>query len=220
MTTNFTLRDFFVYLLTGCIFMDSLCIIFYKEILCFIVGSQCEFNTTFSFLATIFFIPAIYFIGHLIGIFNYKGLKIYVCIYNKIRGKNKKSENRGKNKKSEKESQMLKSLRIIFYGHRIAFAINKYYNKSTDIFWTECAKLQISQTYRPAEYWYILNEFFSALHTSFTVVAIVAFFKGHCIIGIVYIILLCLTYVRAKQYAEHFVNTVIRLNNAQAIITK
>ena len=197
--------------------MDSLCIIFYKEILFYIIGSKCEFSATFSFLATIFFIPAIYFIGHLIGIFNYKGLKVYVCIYNKLRRKNKKSE---------KELQILKLFRIILYKHRIAFAIREYYckknpqNKGTNNFWTDCAKLQISQTYRPAEYWYILNEFFSALHTSFTIVAIVAFFKGHWIIGTVYVILLCLTYVRAKQYAEHFVNTVIRLKNAQAIIVK
>jgi hypothetical protein len=217
MTTNFTLRDFFVYLLTGCVFIDSLCIIFYKEILFCIVGSKCEFSATFSFLATIFFIPAIYFIGHLIGIFNYKGLKIYICIYNKFKKKNKKSE---------KGSQMLKLFRIIFYEHRIVFAINKYYcekniqDKSTNNFWTDCAKLQISQTYRPAEYWYILNEFFSALHTSFFIVAIVAFSKCHWIIGTVYIILSCLTYGRAKQYAEHFVNTVIRLKNAQAIIAK
>lgn len=47
---------------------------------------------------------------------------------------------------------------------------------------------------------------------------IIAFYSGNLVIGIIYSILMVLTYYRAKQYADYFIKTVKRLVKAQLII--
>src|SRR5690554_1924194 len=73
MTTHFTLRDFFAYLLNGIVLSFCVSIIFVREI--FIVSidffNKYEFVNNFSFLLTVFCIPILYVLGHIVGTFSY-----------------------------------------------------------------------------------------------------------------------------------------------------
>jgi hypothetical protein len=228
MTTNFTIRDFFVYLLTGCISVVSICLVFHEKIFPCIEDwySKHELiSDNISFLAAVFLIPTIYFWGHIIGIINYGELKVFACIDKKFK---KTTTKQGKEMPKWKY-YILMLFQKLFYRHRNVFAIVQYYCKrpsdrkrSVNDFWTDCAKLQAAQVYRPAEYWYILTDFFSALRTNFILLGLASFVSEHKIISIAACAVLSyLTHKRAKQYAENFVNTVIRLRNAQdSIINK
>jgi len=86
--------------------------------------------------------------------------------------------------------------------------------KNVDEFWTTCAKLQIKKNYTPAQYWYVLNELFNSIYLIFVISTITSFCTGQWILGIVYFILAIFACNRAKQYADHFIQTVCRLTTA------
>jgi len=118
---------------------------------------------------------------------------------------------------------ILIKLRQILYNQRVACAIINYTKsdvkdksfKTVEEFWISCAKLQIERIYSPAEYWYVLNELFNSMNLIFFISAIFAFFTGHWVLGIIYIILTIFAFIRAKQYAAHFIQTVCNLTIAR-----
>jgi len=212
MTTNFTLRDFFVYLLTGLILIICVGTIFYDDIFNWTIDffSKYEFIKDFSFLVTIFLVPAIYLLGHIIGSFSYNLLQLYVWL--------------DKRKFFKREMPKWKyfiliKLQQLLYRQRVVYAIISYTKSdkteklfnNVGEFWTICAKLQIEKIYAPAEYWYILNELFNSINLIFFISTIISFMTGHWIIGVVYLILTIFAFKRARQYADHFIQTICNL---------
>ncbi|WP_306540733.1 hypothetical protein [Dysgonomonas sp.] len=224
MTTNFTLRDFFGFLLTGLILVGAICLIFYDNVLEGIANTFTKYPSLkdISFIITLFILPIIYLFGHIIGSLSYRCLKLYIFI-------SKFLENRKKDKGQHLPSYqyyILIFFQITLYQQRIVYAIiqqvksekNKCEKKDIEDFWTICALLQIEKKYSSAEYWNLLNEFFNSLNLIFFISMIIAFYSGNLVIGIIYSILMVLTYYRAKQYADYFIKTVKRLVKAQLII--
>jgi hypothetical protein len=83
MTTNFTLRDFFVFLLTGLTLTVSMSILFYDEIFDTLVCvyNKYPFIKDISFILTVLIVPIIYLLGHFIGTLSYLCLKLYTVVY-------------------------------------------------------------------------------------------------------------------------------------------
>lgn len=220
MTTNFTLRDFFVFLLTGLIFLGSIFLIFYDNIFLGIPSILEKYPSIkdISFIITLFFIPIIYLFGHIIGSLSYLCLKLYVHI-------DKIFKKKGKNIPKWKYKILMLFQRLL-YRQRVVYAVIQYTKqnkdkcifKTSNDFWTICALLQIQKKYTSAEYWNLLNEFFNSLNHIFFISMIIAFVSCHWIIGIIYFTLMLLTYYRARQYAELFVITVERLTIAELAI--
>lgn len=213
MTTNFTLRDFFVFLMTGLILVLNIVIIFNEVLFKFTIDFFKEYNfiKEFSFLVSIFLIPLIYLIGHIIGSISYNLLKIYVWI----------------NKKFERpipkcQYCILMMLQIVLYRQRVVYAIIQYTKanadkkifKDTEEFWILCAKLQIKKIYSSAEYWSFLNEFFNSINIIFFISMFISFVSGHWIYGIIYCLLSIFAFKRARQYSDLFIKTVCRLTIA------
>jgi hypothetical protein len=211
MTTNFTFREFIVYLLTGitfilCISLILRSIIFVQTVSFF---THYEFIKEFSFLVTIFLIPLVYLLGHLINTFDYFTLKYFVWLH----GKFKKSKYRV-------VKWVLSINELLFYRQRIVFQIVKHWKSdrqdksfnATEDFWVLCAKLQKSNHYLPAEYWYVLNDLFKAVYLVFIISSIVAIIHHYWILTAVFLGLSIFSFLRAKQYAEFFVLTVCRLS--------
>lgn len=220
MTTNFTLRDFFVFLLTGLIFLGSIFLIFYGDIFLWIADILKKYPSIkdISFIITLFVIPIIYLFGHIIGSLSYLCLKLYVFIDRIFK---KKGGNL-----SDLKYDILMTFQKLLYRQRVVYAViqhtkqnkDKCIFKTPNDFWTICALLQIEKRYTSAEYWNLLNDFFNSLNLTFFISMIIAFCSGNLLIGIIYTILMILTYYRAMQYAHYFVITVERLVKAQLII--
>lgn len=214
MTTNFTLRDFFVYLLVGLTLIICLGSLFTSEIIKLTVNvfSTYDFIKDFSFLVTILLIPTIYLFGHIIGSISYNLLQLYVYL----------DKGYFKRPISKRKYSILMKLQQLLYKQRVVFAIINYTKtdkteklfKNVGEFWRICAELQIEKIYAPAEYWYVLNELFNSLNIIFFISTIVAFLTQHWILGVVYFILTIFAFKRAKQYAEHFIQTVCNLTIA------
>jgi hypothetical protein len=83
-----------------------------------------------------------------------------------------------------------------------------------------CALLQTEKNYSSAEYWNLLNEFFNSINLIFFISSIIAFSTGHWLIGVIYLVIAIIAFRRAQQYAEHFVNTVVRLMKAREILKR
>ena len=212
MTTNFTLRDFFVFLLTGALFITAIGLALFDK------GKDFTFlydvykviknnSLMYSFLV----IPCIYFVGHLIGGISYFGH----VISNKVE------------EVCEKKCKWLVKLIVtLFNKSKINFAITVYYSdriptdklQTTNNFWTACAKLQILKIYEPAAYWYHISEFFDSLYYMFVVVAIISIIFFKPFFTIIYLVLAIVCYFRARQHAANFVKTVNRLLDAQKLI--
>lgn len=109
------------------------------------------------------------------------------------------------------------------YKQRIAYIINKKINKNINLnksgivlfkdkeeFWILCAELQQKKHYSSCEYFYALNDLFKGLVVTFLIVFLIALFKCEIIFASLSIHVCAFTYIRAIQYAEYFVNTVIR----------
>ena len=211
MTTNFTFRDFIVYLLTGLTLLLCIGVIFLDDIFtlttCFFTKYQ--FVKEFSFLVTIFLIPFIYLTGHIIGIVDYLTMKYYVWLHKKLRNKN-----------NWVAKSFLKINHLIFYRHRIVYQIVRHLKSNkegksfmtTEEFWVLCAKLQKENHYSPAEYWYILNDLFKGVSLVFLISTIISTTRQQWTLATVFIILTALFFYRAIQYAEFFVATVCRLS--------
>jgi len=217
MTTNFTFRDFFVYLLTGLTLIICLGTVFLNDIftLSIVFFSKYQFVKEFSFLVTIFLVPAIYLLGHFIGSLSYNLLKFFVWIDKAFKKKEKQLP--------KWKYFILIKIQQILYRQRAVYAIIKF-NKSENTinssesvndFWVECAKQQIERIYSPAEYWYVLNELFNSINLIFFITSITAFSTGHYFIGLIYFIMTIVTFKRARQYADHFVQTVNRIKQAR-----
>jgi len=214
MTTNFTLRDFFVYLLTGLILILSVGFVFQNEIfnLSLTFFEKYDFINEFSFLITIFLIPVIYILGHLIGSINYNLLKFYVWIHPRLK--------RSGTKNQRLKLEVLQILQKMLYRQRVVYKIIKIYNPSpnnnpidkVEEFWTICASLQVGKIYTHAEYWYVLNELFNSINLIFFISTFLAILHGQWILFSIFFFLTILAFNRAKQYSEHFVKTVIRLS--------
>ena len=86
MTTNFTLRDFFAFLLTGLTFIASISILFYNEILdkLVFVYNCYPFINDISFFLAILFIPTTYLLGHFFGVLSYLYRKLYISSRRKL----------------------------------------------------------------------------------------------------------------------------------------
>jgi len=216
MTTNFTLRDFFVYLLTGLTMIISVGVIFFNEIFTFTVTQldQYQFIKEFAFLVTIFLIPIIYLLGHIIGSLSYQSLKLFLIIDKLI-----------KKKGGDLPKWKYKTLiffQMIFYRQRIVYAAITHKKpkseektfKDINEFWTSCAKLQIQKIYGPAEYWNLLNELFNSLNLIFFISTTISVFTRQWTLVIVFCVLTIFAFKRARQYAEFCINTVSRLTIA------
>jgi len=211
MTTNFTLRDFFVYLLAGLTLIISFGAIFSRELLHYTVDffDKYTFIVNFSFIITILLIPTIYLLGHIIGSISYNMLRMYIFLDNGY----------FKRPTSKFKYFILINLRQILYKQRVVYAIIEFTKskktdkpfKTVDEFWKACAKLQIEKIYTHAEYWYVLNELFNSLNLIFFFSAITALIKGNWILGIIFSVLTIFSFKRARQYAEHFIQTVCNL---------
>ena len=210
MTTNFTLRDFFSFLLVGTVLLFCVGLIFHNEIIEFFnkVYKEYDFIKEFTFLWTLLLITLIYFVGHLVGSIIYVIEQFYIhCIYKcsffkKPRNKFKKL--------------LFQVLRTILRKQDIDYAIkkacdedNKFF-KSTDDFYIRCAFLQKENCYSSAEYWNLLNEFSHSMSIVFFISFILALIVGMWILTVVYFSFSILFYFRSQQYAEYFVKTVIR----------
>jgi acyl-coenzyme A synthetase/AMP-(fatty) acid ligase len=107
----------------------------------------------------------------------------------------------------------------LLYRQRVVYAIIEYTKsdktekqfKNIEEFWLICARLQIKNRYAPAEYWYILNELFNSINLIFFLSTIISFMTGHWIFGIIYFLLTIFAFKRARQYADHFIQTVCNL---------
>lgn len=205
MTTNFTLRDFFVYLLTGALFITAIGLVLFESFkeytFLFHIYNVIKNN---SLVSSFFVIPCIYFIGHIIGSISYFGHVI---------------SNKVKNMFGEKCEWLVVIIETLFNKSKINFAITKYYSdiiptdklQTTNNFWTACAKLQILKIYEPAAYWYHISEFFDSLYYMFMVAAIVSAIFLKLPFTAIYLVLAIVCYYRAKQHAGSFVKTVNRL---------
>ncbi|HLP38079.1 hypothetical protein [Lacibacter sp.] len=217
MTTNFTLRDFFVYLLSGLTLLICLGTIFHAELfrLTVIFFDKYDFVKEFSFLVTILLIPAIYLLGHIIGSLSYGSLQFFVWT-------DKKFKKSGKQIPKWKYFILIK-LQQLFYRQRVVYAVIKWTKsdssekpfKSVAEFWTSCAKLQIEKIYTPAEYWYVLNELFNSINLIFFISTIISFLNKQWILGILYLVMTIFAFKRAKQYAAHFIQAVVNLTVAR-----
>lgn len=214
MTTNFTLRDFFVYLLTGLLCSVSFAIIFHEELFSLSLSffTQYEFIKELAILIPIFVIPVVYLLGHVIGFISYQTLKLYIFINKKLVRPIPKWK-----------YSLLMLLQIVLYRQRIIYRVIQY-TKGTDTpkiftneneFWTLCAKMQIEGIYQPAEYWYILNELFNSVNIIFFMSLCISLITRHWILGVSFCLLAIFAFMRAKQYADHFVITVCRITTAK-----
>lgn len=216
MTTNFTLRDFFVYLLTGLTLIICVGTIFWEHIFKWTIDlfSKYEFVKDFSFLVTIFLIPIIYLLGHGIGSISYNSLQFYVWLYN---------TKFFKKERPKWKHLILMTLQKLLYRQRVSYAISEHIKinncksvfSNEDEFWIISAKLQIEKLYSPSEYWYVLNELFNSINIVFFISTIISFSLGLWAIGLIYFILTLFTFKRAQQYADHFVKTIVRTAKAR-----
>jgi len=212
MTTNFTIRDFFVFLLTGALFITAIGLVLFDNIkdYTFLYDIYKVIKNN-SLVSSFFLIPCIYFIGHIIGSISYFG-HIF--------------SNKVKDVCGEKCKWLVYIIETLFNKSKINFAISEYYSdripndklQTTNIFWADCAKLQIQKIYEPAAYWYHISEFFDSLYYMFVVVAIISIIFLKPFFTIIYLVLAIVCYFRAKQHAANFVKTVNRLLEAQKLI--
>jgi hypothetical protein len=204
MTTSFSIRDFFVYLIVGIICTLCLWAIFMDEVFNWTTTlfTEHDFIKEFSFLGVFFLIPFMYIFGQIIGSVN----ALIFFIYKKCQRKNSSKYSIGK---------------ILIYRQKVNYAIDNFkiddvlkYSNS-DKFWKACAKLQNEKIYSPAEYWYIMNELFGGLNLVFFISFSVALINCKLLLSIVFFLLTILSFIRAKQYAAHFVRTVYRLTDSK-----
>lgn len=218
MTTNFTFRDFIVYLLSGLALILSLGLVFRECLFSTTVlfFGKYEFIRDFSFLVTIFLIPVIYLIGHLMNTLDYMLLKWFVWLHK-----------RSKSRKIGVLQFFVKVNEVLFYRHRAAYQIVRHWKRgdanrsfsSTDGFWSLCAKLQVANQYASAEYWSVLNDFFKAVYLTFVIGALVAACNHEWVLALVFTGAGLLSFFRAVQYAEFFVKTVCRLSSVSSPVT-
>lgn len=224
MTTNFTFRDFLVYLLTGLTLILSVSIIFWQNLFTFSLDffTKYEFIKEFAFLVTIFLIPLIYLLGHLVGSTNYFTLQLFIWLDKKI--KRIKNGVTSKKELNKLDKLLIIILQRLLYRHRVVYEIINYTKttkedkllfKSVDDFWTLCAKLQIEKIYSSAEYWYVLNDLFKSVNLVFAISTAIAFIFGHWCLGLIYFFLMLIAFGRARQYSNFFVKTVCRLVEAR-----
>ena len=210
MNTNFTFRDFFVYLIVGVLAIFSIGVIFWEKL---ILNSseffyQHEFIKDFSVLVLIFLIPVVYIIGHLVGGISYT-LYLFYFFLEKLKPKWKFID-----KKSRKK--IIEFLGYFLFRQRTTYAIKENYNElfeDIESFWMLCTKLQVKEKYKPAQYWYVLNELFNSLNIIFFISALITLIKKDWYLLIVFIVLAWFSFKRAKQYAQHFFKTIIRTAN-------
>lgn len=212
MTTNFTLRDFFVFLLTGALFITAIGLALFdnRKDFTFLYDVYKVIRNN-SLVSSFFVIPCIYFIGHIIGSISYFG---YVF------------SNKVEKMCGVKCEWFVELIITLFNKSKINFAVTKYYSdristdkfQTSNNFWTACAKLQILKIYEPAAYWYHISEFFDSLYYMFLIALIVSAIFLKLPFTAIYLVLAVVCYYRAKQYAVNFVKTVNRLLIAQSNI--
>lgn len=217
MTTNFTFRDFLVYLLTGQTLILSVTAIFWQNLFTFSLNffSKYEFIKEFGFLVAIFLIPLIYLLGHLVGSINYITLGLFKWIENKIKG--------DKESLSKFDKLLIGLFQRLLYRHRVVYEINQYTQRNLteklftneNDFWTLVAKLQIEKIYSSAEYWIVLNDLFKSVNLVFAISTTIALGNGHWVLGGIYFILMLIAFRRASQYSQFFVLAVCRLAEAR-----
>lgn len=217
MTTNFTFRDFLVYLLTGQTLILSVTAIFWQNLFTFSLYffSKYEFIKEFGFLVAIFLIPLIYLLGHLVGSINYITLELFKWIEKTTKG--------DKESLSKFDNLLIGLFQRLLYRHRVVYEINQYtkrnqteklFNNEND-FWTLVAKLQIEKIYSSAEYWIVLNDLFKSVNLVFGISTAIALGNGQWVLGGIYFLLMLIAFRRARQYSKFFVLAVCRLAEAR-----
>ncbi len=213
MSDKFTLRDFLVYFSTGSIMIINLDILFFNQTLEIISNffRKYSFIKEFSGLFVIIAIPFIYVFGHMIHEFDFRLLKLYKLIHNKL--------GRLKLRKYKPIELFRIILYFFMYKYKVINSIiqeNKINRtwKSPDDFWAACSSLQCENHFDPANYWYTLSDLFKGLYVSFLFSTIVAFIAGKMMLGIIFSVLMLLCYLRAREFADRFVRTVKRLSKS------
>lgn len=205
MTTNFTFRDFFVYLIVGIVLIFSISTIFFQHIFNYslIFFKKYHFIKEFSFLVIMFLLPIVYILGHIAGGISYYFFRLHKRIV-----------------KTWKPSTLIVIVAdCCLFKQRVGYAIEKtLLFAKEDEFWAICAELQTHQNYGYAEYWYVLNELFNSLNIVFLLTCLCALYEGNFHLAILYFLLAFFAFGRAKQYAFHFVKTVLRLKKSIPIV--
>jgi hypothetical protein len=193
--------------MAGLTFVLAIGLLYYQDLHNWSVNffNNNTFITDFSFLVTIFLIPTIYLLGHLIASIDFLILKYFIWIYNRL-------------KESKRFRWWLKLNEILFYRHRIIYRVVRHCKLqekerkllSTEDFWILCARLQKEKLYDYAGYWYILNDLFKTLLIVFAIGIVMAIYNQCWELFIVFSILTLFCYFRAGQFAKFFVDTIIR----------
>ncbi|MCB9992251.1 MAG: hypothetical protein H6873_01190 [Hyphomicrobiaceae bacterium] len=215
MPSQLTFRDFITYFSAGALFTSGCALIYFRIIFGLFVSNNV--NDQFGFIGsavTIVLIPVIYFVGHMLNFVNFVSLKYYVWLHARLKP-------RVANKLI---SAFLYVNTLILYKSRLVSAILSHArrgdsarNHSVEDFWREYSTLQYTKTSGPADYYYALNEFFKATHASTFVLTVLAFLDGSFSVGLVFLVLSVVCYVRAGEFAILFVKTVERLGAAVPI---
>ncbi|MBD1363001.1 hypothetical protein IDJ77_04185 [Mucilaginibacter sp. ZT4R22] len=211
MTTNFTFRDFLVYLMTGLLLLITLGIIFFQivvnQISC--ISVQYTFVKDYAVILVIFLIPFIYIVGHIVNTIDFIMMKYYVWLHPLL-------------KTSKWWRWFLKINEFLFYRHRIVFQVVTYWKgnttpkafSTTEEFWILCAKLQKDKNYDNAGYWYILNDLFKAVYVIFFAGCLISAIEHKWYELLLFFVLLIFAKIRAHQFACFFVDTVARLSKS------
>jgi hypothetical protein len=200
MQSNFSFRDFIVYFLTGMNTIICLGIVFFEKLpnAINIIKSM-----SFSDISEgIIWIVVAYTIGHLTCIIYALLNKIYVLFYKKI--KNKSFLN-------------IMMLFVTFRRCTVVYAVDcfclknktqKEFNNSTE-FWKLCCNLQKEKIY--PDYTYVISEFLQ--HLSF--VCLCSAILSVCVCNysraIIFMVIGIVTYWRAKQFSDYFVQTICNI---------
>ena len=197
MTDKFTIRDFFAYFLSGCALYLALLVSEFDKIYTFFIANK-DFIKDNSAIIIFGVLPIVYFTGQTIQSIDTLFYEMGVVIWRL----NEKYKNK-----------FLKGLYYILCSHRISGNLNLR-NIPTKEFCTKCNELELVSKYGHAEYWYIMNDLFKGVTLINLTFAAYSLFICKFDLGLIFLFLTFIFWVRARYYATIFIDTIISTRDA------
>ena len=199
-TDKFTIRDFFVFFLSGISVFLCYCFVEFDYILNW--WKTVDNNDTKAFIKEnstaigLLSIPVFYFIGHLVhgidDLFNHYSKRI------------------------KKQINFIKSNWFTRWLNKICFKnrINGYLemnNEDVEAFWQKCAYIQVYSNFQSIDYFYVMNELFKGLTITCFAFCLYAFIKIKFIQGGFMIFFTIIFWERAHYFVKRFLFAVPKM---------
>jgi hypothetical protein len=187
---KFSVRDFFVYFLTGVIGIITFAPLFADKTLTYLNSPPQwfkDYTIVFSFLS----ILILYYVGHL-----FQAIEDIFFFFSRVIHKRFRNQ------------AFLRPIIAVCNSHRVQAALEAF-NVKSDTFWKKCHRLQSRNYYTTLDYWYIMSDFFKSVFLLTAIALIASLIEGKFVLSSIYLFLSFITWYRTRVFSFRFVKEIL-----------